>query len=626
MDDIIAVKGNVLTKKDKDFVFELDDFFMRARLDFTNETYFQNKALVGNRKYIVMPVCQNPFMDNEIRGYIQHMVMDKHHAPSYITDYVNAFFKVWARFCNEKHPELDSIADVDYENLYNEYYKWLEDNGRQTIVKRQLPQVTQEMEWLQFDCKSVSLLGISAFYRYIESIRYPDNRAEKEKDIWDVRNLGVPFSTLPSRPRYTINYTKIQQRWLRQQIKDYNFYRVQHREMATVLDDMKAFNLFSAFLKAKYKNLTSLSELDRNIVEDYIAFVRGKGYVASTFNRRISAIKTLLTLGNMLDLNGYPKKPLFLNSDFAKIVHKLPIPFTDNELRQMNDHIGDLPIQYGRVFFVLENCGMRMSDLCSTRIYIDGQYCLQQKSQDGYILIYEMPKVHRTNTIPISALVAEVIKSAIEDSQDAYGKDCTYIFAKSATEPIGEEDFVMNMNKLSMRHSITTDHGDLLRVKGHTFRRTKATEYANMGVSLDVIRMMLGQKKIGVLKNYITIHSATMIDALQNITAEDERLIRNIGHEPDNIIKENEETGLLPLSNGYCAKNAASGLCDHAYACYSCRMYRPSKQFLPLYEKQLREACNNIAVAEMNGYERLLQINTELKGQLEKIIASVKGE
>ena len=87
MDDIIAVKGNVLTKKDKDFVFELDDFFMRARLDFTNETYFQNKALVGNRKYIVMPVCQNPFMDNEIRGYIQHMVMDKHHAPSYINHF-----------------------------------------------------------------------------------------------------------------------------------------------------------------------------------------------------------------------------------------------------------------------------------------------------------------------------------------------------------------------------------------------------------------------------------------------------------------------------------------------------------------------------------------------------------
>ena len=607
----------------REYVFTLNEMFQRQRLDFTDETYFSKRG--HGAKYADLPTFSNPYMENEMRGFLQHMAIDNHNTASYVSDYIREFFSVWARFCNEKHPDMCSVADNDYETLYREYFQWLEDNGFQTIVNRQLPQVTKDMEWLRFDWKLLSLLGVGAFYRYVDSVRFPDTGDEREKDIWDVRNLGVPYSTLPSRPRYTVNYTKITQGWLKQQVKDYNYYRIQHREIATVEDDMKAFNLFSSFLEKQHPEITSLTQLDRTIAEEYIAFVRAKGYVASTFNRRISAIKTLLTLGNMMDMGGYPTKPLFSNSDYSKVKHKLPVPFSDRELRQMNDNIDKLPVQYGRIFFVLENCGMRMSDLCSTRINIDGQYCLQQHGEDHYIFTYEMHKVHRTNTVPVSELVAEVIKSAIDDSRSTYGDDCLYIFAKSKDEPIGQEDFVMSMNKLSLRNGFTTDTGKPLRIKGHTFRRTKATEYANMGVSLDVIRIMLGQKKIGVLKHYITIHSTTMIDALQNITAEDEALIRNIGNEPDLVLKENAEAGLLPLSNGFCAKGIASGLCDHAYACYSCRMYRPGKQFLPLYERQLREVCNNISVAELNGYERLLQVNTELKEQLEKIIRAVRG-
>jgi hypothetical protein len=44
------------------------------------------------------------------------------------------------------------------------------------------------------------------------------------------------------------------------------------------------------------------------------------------------------------------------------------------------------------------------------------------------------------------------------------------------------------------------------------------TQYANCGIGLDVIRMMLGQEKVGVLKHYVKIHSETMINYLQPIT------------------------------------------------------------------------------------------------------------
>lgn len=613
----------------KEFLFDLEPFFVSDILDYTDKRFFpkeNNSEVIKKKPYANYHKFENPYMENEVKGFIRHMIVDNHYMPSYVNNFMLGFVQAWCKFVNSNHPELNSCVEIDYEELYKEYMTWLKDNGIQAIIVRRLPQVTKDMEWLYFPVKTNYVAGFNAYYKYIDSVVYPDTRNERDKDIWDVRKLGIPYSTLPSRPRYTINYEPVTQTWLRDVIKDYNFFRIQHREMATILDDMKAFRLFSAFLSDKHPKISSLKEITRAVVVDYIAYVRAQNYVASTFNRRLSAIRTFLRVGNMLDMADFPTKPLFSDSDYRKVNHKLPVPFSDNELRQMNAHIADLPLVYGRVFFVLQDCGMRMSDLCCTPIEVDGKSCLSEQNDGNYILTYAQPKVHRNNAIPISELAAEVIKSAINDSREAYGSDCKYIFAKSATEPIGEEDFVQSMNKLSKKYNMRTDLGKPLRIKGHTFRRTKATDYANKGINLDVIRIMLGQKKIGVLKHYITIHSSTMVDVMKNIIEEDEQLIRNIGNIQTTIIKENTAEVLLPLPNGYCGRSAAQEQCGSANACYFCRIFKPSKEFLPIYKKQLLETENNIHVAEANSYERILQINIDLRDKLKEIIIAVTGE
>lgn len=42
---------------------------------------------------------------------------------------------------------------------------------------------------------------------------------EDDKDIWDLRNLGIEFNR--SRQDYKLNFTKITQFWLRQTCKEY---------------------------------------------------------------------------------------------------------------------------------------------------------------------------------------------------------------------------------------------------------------------------------------------------------------------------------------------------------------------------------------------------------------------
>ena len=623
----LNMTAKIVSIADKPFLFELEPYFQSDTLDFTNKLYFPSKNLsktIEAQPYAKYHKFESPFMENEVKGFIRHIIVDNHNGANHVKGFVQQFAQAWCKFVNEKYPLLNTVIDIDYESIYKEYLIWLNKNNIKAVSVQKLAQVTKDMEWLYSPVKSRYISGFNAFYKYIHSIVYPDTILERDKDIWDIRNLGITYSTLPSRPRYTINYTDISQKWFRDKVKDYNFYRIPYKEMATILDDMKAFKLFSSFLEMQYPELNSLKPMNRQTAEDYIQFVRAKGFVASTFNRRISAIKTFLAIGNMLDMGGFPIKPIFMNSDYAKVVHKLPVPFSDNELRQLNKHISELPLQHGQIFFVLENCGMRMSDICSTPIMIADRSCLQKHGEDRYTFTYAQPKVHRTNSIPVSELVAEVISSAMEASKAQYGDDCKYVFAISKTQCVGQEDFVMSMNKMSKKNNLENDVGEPLRIKGHTFRSTKATEYANMGIGMDVIRMMLGQKKIGVLKHYVTIRSATMIDAMRNITDTDDKLIRNIGNVHASVIKESVAEGLLPLPNGYCAKSVVSGLCDHSNACYNCRMYRPSKEFLPIYKAQLLETENNIEIAKLNGYERLLEINESLRDSIAAIISMME--
>ena len=146
-----------------------------------------------------------------------------------------------------------------------------------------------------------------------------------------------------------------------------------------------------------------------------------------------------------------------------------------------------------------------------------------------------------------------------------------------------------------------------------------------MGIGIDLIRIMLGHATLKSLKHYVAIHDITMIDVMRNIVEEDNQrisLIQNPRKAVDDPASREDES-LLPLPNGYCSKKISTGLCEHANACYTCRMFQPSKNHMYIYEAQLRQADANIAIAELHGLTRVKEINTDLKNQLLSIIERV---
>ena len=626
------MKSQVLTKEiySPEYLFNLDPFFQNNTLDLINQNFFPHSSSIRDKNAyasVKFPHICNTFLENEIKGFVQHLALDLKYTAATLKQYITQSLHAVSSFMNSNHPTCDSIVDIDFEVLYNEYIEYLTDNGQQ-IVSNCIHRVNSKMEIVNYPCKTHYLSGFVKFYKYIYSIRYPDLIPEYDKDKWDIRQLGIQYSTAVSRKRYTINFSPIQQEWLKNIIKQYIYYRLQTKTVASVLDDMKALRIFSEFLSSKstYNDISSLDSIERNDIEEFFKHLHNKNFVTTTYNHRLSALRTFFQVSNMLDIPGVPAKPLILYSDYRKIVHKLPKYFTDNELKQMNAHINDLPVQIGRMFFILENCGMRVSDICSSTILINGKHCLEKNSKGEYIFTYYMPKTHKFNTIPVSEIVGNVIEEAIKESIRMYGKESKYIFSASADHPISVETFSIQMNNMSAKNKLVRDNGEPLRIKGHTFRGTVATQYANCGISMDVIRMMLGQEKIGVLKHYVTIHSDTMINYMKPIMDQCDKMIRSINN-PE-IVQNTDilnEPSLIPLPNGRCSKDISTGVCSHAFSCYKCKMFVPSIEYIDIYKKQLRDAENNIAIAELHGYDRIKDLNITIRNNVKKIIDELEN-
>ena len=68
-------------------------------------------------------------------------------------------------------------------------------------------------------------------------------------------------------------------------VKKYVFYRVQRRKMSAVLDDMKAFNCFSEFLRKKRPDIDDFRMINRDVIVDFKAYLLTYGYVNTTYNR-----------------------------------------------------------------------------------------------------------------------------------------------------------------------------------------------------------------------------------------------------------------------------------------------------------------------------------------------------
>jgi integrase/recombinase XerD len=184
-----------------------------------------------------------------------------------------------------------------------------------------------------------------------------DDRAETEKDVWDMRKLGLPVNQ--TRSHYTLNFAPITQPWLRALTKEFMKYNMAVRSPGSCFTSLAAVREFSLFLAHDLPHAQA-SDIDRALVLKYLHFLQMQKHTVARRNSLLKSLRTFLeTCAYRLPVDGLTKERFIFEDDFAKEPEALSREIPAEVLEQLREHLGTLDTTTLRMVTILLECGLR---------------------------------------------------------------------------------------------------------------------------------------------------------------------------------------------------------------------------------------------------------------------------
>ena len=166
---------------------------------------------------------------------------------------------------------------------------WLLQNGHPLTTKKVNVYGNEHM---------VDTKQIKYFERILRFLQPADERDEREKDIWELDRLDLAIRCNPIYNVKTLNFTKISQPDMREEIKKAVYLRLQYEALGTIQNGLNAMRHFSIYLQEKYPKVQSCAEIDREILEAYLI------YRMTECTPKKGASSQVLSLRSMLETVG----------------------------------------------------------------------------------------------------------------------------------------------------------------------------------------------------------------------------------------------------------------------------------------------------------------------------------
>ncbi|WP_051469999.1 tyrosine-type recombinase/integrase [Fischerella sp. PCC 9605] len=465
--------------------------------------------------------------------------------------------------------------------------------------------------------------------RFVEN---PANAIGESDDVLSATKLGLRVNTY-QRSGEKLNFSKIKQVWFKELAIKYIRYKAGNRELGTLRACLTAFRSFSEFLfKTNYAQ--GINDINRSVIIDYLEFLNRKKLSPQTKNERLTKLAGFFEAGVVNDWFDVPPH-LIRKEDYQKEIKPLPRYIPEEVMHQLNQHIDELPAPIMRMVLVIQECGLRIGELCQLPFN-----CLKQDAKGGWFIQFMRWKMKKETTLPISIELSTVIQEQQQYIRDNLG-EYQYLFCGRAggnnksfsSEPkiMSVPSFVGCLKKLSEEFDIRDNSGIRWNFQTHQFRHTVGTRMINNGVPQHIIQRYLGHDSPQMTSVYAHIHDATLrkeIDKylgtkIVNINGE---VIESLTSELDNDTSlqwMKKKVLAETLSNGYCGLPAQL-TCSKGNACLTCSDFRTTIEFLDQHKEHLERTKKVLEVAEANGWQRQIQVNEDVKKSLGNIINTLE--
>ncbi|ELS03576.1 site-specific recombinase XerD [Xenococcus sp. PCC 7305] len=457
--------------------------------------------------------------------------------------------------------------------------------------------------------------------------------AEYKKDIWDIRNLGIPNSI--GQYCYKLNFVGIEQPWLMTPAKQYIKFILSTLSFSSASEKLLAIKQFSRFLTLSYPEISS-DGIDRSVVISFLAHLASSKLSVSTRCARITGLKGFFEMAYQNEWLGVTRY-LVRKEDFPKRPKSQPRYIPEHIIDQLIEHLEDLHAPVQRMVLVLLECGMRISEL----LHLKSDCLLQDKAGDWFLRYYQF-KMKKEITVPISREIVRVLQEQIRYINENLDLPFSYVFTaneggarkegfKPTAKLMTRNSFVRYLDKLAEQHSICDSSGKPWHFLPHEFRHTVGTRMINNGVPQHIIQKYLGHESPVMTAVYAHIHDQTMKEEVAKFHG---KVVNISGQIVEEVIPEAQTEDLQwfkrtvqaqALPNGSCALPIISQGCPHANACLTCTHFRTTLEYLDYHKQELKQTEKIIQKAEANGWQRQVEMNKKVKANLENIIRGLES-
>ena len=447
-------------------------------------------------------------------------------------------------------------------------------------------------------------------------------------DRWSARELGAQVGPGSG----TLSFVAISQPWLRQGAKRWARHRLAlNHAFNTVVGGVLSLKRFSAFLDSCQPPVSAPWQVDRGLVERYLAWLRPRPLAESTKAHTRVFLRTFLEENRRHGwVEGIAADAVLYHDEAAARHAHLPRFIPEPVMAQLESeaNLAMLSPSFRHLFVVIAETGLRAGDACALAfepILADsaGWSCLR----------FDCAKMRAEQLVPLSARAVEAIRAQQDRVRRKWPSGSRWLFPTRRDPSRATSTAVLRwaFEDWQARIGLHDGTGRPVRVTPHQLRHTLGTRLINQGVPQHVIQRLLGHASPAMTGLYAQLHDATL-------RQEFERYCRSrvdvegrlLGFDPDAAtadaewVKHNLARAADTLPNGYCGRPPQQE-CPHPNACLTCPQFQTTVQFLPVHRQQRALTADLIDAADAAGRQRLADNHRRVAANLDKIITALEN-
>jgi integrase-like protein len=285
---------------------------------------------------------------------------------------------------------------------------------------------------------------------------------------------------------------------------------------------------------------------------------------------------------------------------------------------------------YRLITLILIRCGLRISSAAG--LAFD---CTVTDADGAPYLRYYNTKMKREALVPVDDELFRLIGEQKQRVLRRFPVSAPVLFPRqngnlNGRRPISSHTYRSALCRWLEDCDIRDEHGQPVHLTPHQWRHTLGTVLINRDVPQHVVQKILDHDSPLMTALYARLSDKTVREhweRARKVNAEGQP----VQISPDGPLgeaawaKQQLSRATQALPNGYCQLPLVK-TCPHANSCLTCPMFVTTAEFLPQHHAQRQATLQIITAAEASGHARVAEMNRQVAGNLDKIIATLEAE